>query len=64
MPHDITQLRSPTHILITCTCGWRTQIIRKQNALARASKVRSAIHRHYISELKKECDQIPIEDLI
>lgn len=44
--HDIEERRTPIAILITCSCGWHSQITRRQNALARASKVRAAIRAH------------------
>lgn len=44
--HQIEEKRSPTHILVLCSCGWTGQITRKQNARARASKVRGLINRH------------------
>ena len=40
--HEITERRSPAAILILCTYGWSRAVLRRQNALARASKVRAA----------------------
>lgn len=47
MNHQLTERRSPTHILIMCSCGWHREISRRQNALARAAGVRSAARGHY-----------------
>jgi hypothetical protein len=44
--HEITERRSPAAILILCTCGWSRAVLRRQNALARASKVRAARAEH------------------
>jgi hypothetical protein len=38
---------TPTHHIMGCACGWSTSVIRKQNARARASKIRAAIRRHF-----------------
>jgi hypothetical protein len=42
----MTERRSPAAILILCTCGWSRAVLRWQNALARASKVRAARAEH------------------
>ena len=39
--HEIEERRSPTHVLLMCSCGWRTQVSRQQNAFVRASQVRA-----------------------
>ena len=44
--HEITERWSPAAILILCTCGWSRAVLRWQNALARASKVRAARAEH------------------
>jgi len=44
--HEITERRSPAAILILCTCGWSRAVLNRQNALARASKVRAARAEH------------------
>ncbi len=44
--HEITERRSPISIEIMCKCGWRATISRRQNALARAAKVRAIINKH------------------
>lgn len=44
--HRFTEARSPVSINLRCTCGWSRQITRRQNALARAAKVRGAMSRH------------------
>jgi hypothetical protein len=43
---EITERRSPAAILILCTCGWSRAVLHRQNALARASKVRAARAEH------------------
>lgn len=44
--HSITERRSPINITVRCTCGWVHTETRRQNALARAAKVRAAIDKH------------------
>lgn len=44
--HDQNELRTPIAILLRCSCGWRRQVTRKQNALARAAKVRALWAEH------------------
>jgi hypothetical protein len=44
--HDITERRSPINIVVRCSCGWSRTFTRKQNALARAAKVRAAVDAH------------------
>jgi hypothetical protein len=44
--HQIDETVSPIAVLLRCSCGWHTAVSRKQNALARAAKVRSHIHKH------------------
>jgi hypothetical protein len=46
MEHIGDERRSPVAILLICSCGWRRTITRKQNALARAAKVRAAWREH------------------
>lgn len=46
MEHEITVRKSPIAELVRCSCGWTAQVTRRQNALARAAKVRSAIFHH------------------
>jgi hypothetical protein len=48
--HEIAQRTTPINHLVVCTCGWSFQTTRKQNAWARAAKVRGAIRQH--------CDEI------
>jgi hypothetical protein len=51
--HIVEERRSPISIILRCSCGWRREITRRQNALARAAKVKAAIHLH-----EKENDPI------
>ena len=44
--HLITERESPVAMLLRCKCGWHKEITRKQNALARAAKVKAAVHEH------------------
>lgn len=41
--HEITERKTPLAVLLRCSCGWYREISRRQNALARAAKVRAAI---------------------
>lgn len=45
--HVVATRYAPGAVLISCTCGWSRQISRRQNALARAQKVKAAIREHY-----------------
>ena len=45
-PRAITERRAPTATIVCCTCGWSRTITRRQNALARAAKVRAARNEH------------------
>lgn len=40
--HQINERREAIAIVVSCTCGWTRKILRRQNALAHASEVRSA----------------------
>jgi hypothetical protein len=42
----MNERREAIAIVVSCTCGWTRKILRRQNALARASKVRSAWAEH------------------
>lgn len=44
--HEITERPTPINYLVMCTCGWQYQTTRRQNARARASKIRAAIRQH------------------
>jgi len=44
--HIMTERRSPTHVMVMCSCGWKREISRRQNALARNAKVRAAEREH------------------
>lgn len=46
MKHVIVTIRSPINITARCSCGWSVTITRRQNALARAAKIRAVIHKH------------------
>jgi hypothetical protein len=46
MKHVIDQVKSPIHFKVFCSCGWSFQTTRKQNAWARAAKIRAAIKAH------------------
>lgn len=52
MVHQITERRAPGSFLVRCSCGWSVEI-RKQNALARAAKIRRAIREHQESAAAK-----------
>lgn len=43
--HTITERMSPTHRLALCSCGWATQVPRR-NALGASSKLRARIRAH------------------
>jgi hypothetical protein len=42
----MNERREAIGIVVSCACGWTRKILRRQNALARASKVRSAWAEH------------------
>ena len=44
--HRLSGHRDAIAIVLSCPCGWTRKILRRQNALARASKVRSAWAEH------------------
>jgi hypothetical protein len=44
--HQMSGSRDASAIVVSCSCGWTRKILRRQNALARASKVRSAWAEH------------------
>ena len=43
--HSMTQRYAPNCVLLLCSCGWQRQF-KRENALARAAKVRKAIREH------------------
>lgn len=45
--HEITQRKTPLSYLLVCTCGWSHSETRRQNAWARAAKLRSAEAAHW-----------------
>ncbi len=53
--HIMTERRSPVAFLLRCSCGWSRQITRRQNALARAAKIRAAWNEHE-REIDKEIE--------
>lgn len=44
--HEVTEHRSPTSVSYRCSCGWRHTELRRQNAFARAAKLRAALREH------------------
>ena len=44
--HRMGGHRDAIAVVVSCSCGWTRKILRRQNALARASKVRSAWAEH------------------
>ena len=46
MTHEVAERATPLHYMAVCTCGWVFQTTRRQNALARAAKIRAAIRQH------------------
>lgn len=58
--HKITMASGPLRSIVLCSCGWRHEEPRKQNALGRASKMKGAANRHLRAvEPKPEQDLIP-----
>lgn len=49
-PHEIDQRVTPISYMVTCTCGWRFETTRRQNAWAREQKIRAAVRRHLTAE--------------
>ena len=45
--HEMREERSPVTITMRCSCGWSATQSRRQNALARAAKLRKACDAHY-----------------
>jgi hypothetical protein len=45
--HDVLRSELGTFMELRCACGWRHRERIKQNALARASKLRGAEAQHY-----------------
>lgn len=42
----MTETVAPLSITVRCQCGWSHTESRRQNALARAAKMRAAINKH------------------
>jgi hypothetical protein len=45
--HDITVRLSPIAAIALCSCGWTRTVTRRQNALARTSKLQAAMNAHW-----------------
>lgn len=54
--HEVVELTSPDAIILRCSCGWSHQIDRRQNAFARAAKVRAEKTKHRREVAQKEAD--------
>jgi hypothetical protein len=52
--HVITEYESPVAITARCVCGWSHRETRRQNALARASKINAAKRKHLAEVSKAE----------
>lgn len=37
--HSVREVRGPSYVELRCTCGWYRQVTRRQNALARNSRL-------------------------
>jgi len=44
--HTVSVVYSPVSVTYGCSCGWRHTELRRQNALARSSKLRAALRAH------------------
>lgn len=44
--HKISETRTPIAVILRCSCGWHYSASRRQNARARAAKVKAAIRAH------------------
>lgn len=44
--HQITSTYTPVSERLVCSCGWRHTETRRQNALARAARVRAVVRKH------------------
>lgn len=44
--HEITQHKNPIQYVLRCSCGWSFSTSRRQNAWARAAKIRAAVGAH------------------
>jgi hypothetical protein len=44
--HDISKRQTPIGYQVICICGW-SRTFKKQNAWARAAKVRAAVAEHF-----------------
>lgn len=47
--HEISECTSPINVTVRCSCGWSYTESRRQNAWARAAKIRAAIDKHAMS---------------
>jgi hypothetical protein len=44
--HHIRTVRAPDNVTLRCDCGWWCRQTRRQNAFARAAKLRAAVAEH------------------
>lgn len=58
MNHVIGSRRTPINFIVSCECGWSFQTTRKQNAWARAAKIRGAIRQH-LDEVEAKSQTAP-----
>jgi hypothetical protein len=47
MKHEISSRNSPVSVITMCSCGWSHTETRRQNAWARAAKIKSAVRGHF-----------------
>ena len=45
LPHSVRQIRTPIGFTLRCRCGW-SDFVPRQNALARAAKIRRLMNEH------------------
>lgn len=53
LKHIMTEHDLNIRIVLTCSCGWKHSEPRRQNALARASKLRGAQRQHLLDILSR-----------
>jgi hypothetical protein len=51
--HEITERRTPASVIALCSCGWMHRESRRQNAFARAAKLRAAQRKH-LTEARRD----------
>jgi hypothetical protein len=54
MTHEPTTYRTPISVIVRCSCGWSATQSRRQNAFARATKLKSAWRRHLLDTAHRE----------